>query len=112
MSPGLQVLDHFEEFCHKLPSNVTFEEGALCEPLSVGIHACRRGKVQCGKNVAILGAGPIGALVHTQPFPPAIILRGLHLPECTGRVTACSWYIAVLRQARFVFTRHAKPKMS
>lgn len=58
----MQVLDHYEEFCHKLPDNVTFEEGALCEPLSVGIHACRRGKVQCGKNVVVLGAGPIGVL--------------------------------------------------
>ncbi|KAL3131368.1 hypothetical protein ABBQ38_007683 [Trebouxia sp. C0009 RCD-2024] len=59
------VLDHFEEFCHKLPSSVTLEEGALCEPLSVGIHACRRGKVQCGKNVVILGAGPIGLMTLT-----------------------------------------------
>lgn len=32
----------------------------MCEPLSVGIHACRRGKVEPGKNVVILGAGPIG----------------------------------------------------
>ena len=62
---GMQVLDHYEEFCHKMPDNVSYEEGALCEPLSVGIHACRRGKVQCGKNVVILGAGPIGASVHS-----------------------------------------------
>lgn len=60
---GLQVLDHYEEFCHKMPENVSYEQGALCEPLSVGIHACRRGKVQCGKNVVILGAGPIGVSV-------------------------------------------------
>lgn len=32
----------------------------MCEPLSVGIHACRRGKIEPGKNVVILGAGPIG----------------------------------------------------
>lgn len=32
----------------------------MCEPLSVGVHACRRGAVAPGKTVAILGAGPIG----------------------------------------------------
>ena len=58
----LQFIDHPAEFCFKLPEGVTFEEGAMCEPLSVGIHACRRGKVEPGKNVVILGAGPIGML--------------------------------------------------
>ena len=60
----LQIMDYFEEFCFKLPDNVTFEEGAMCEPFSVAIHACRRGCVQPGKNVVILGAGPIGK--HTK----------------------------------------------
>lgn len=36
------------------------EEGALLEPLSVGVHACRRGNVGLGSSVLILGAGPIG----------------------------------------------------
>ena len=60
----LQVMDYFEEFCFKLPDNVTYEEGQVCEPFSVAIHACRRGCVQPGKNVVILGAGPIGK--HTK----------------------------------------------
>ena len=30
------------------------------EPLSVGVHACRRAGVTLGKNVLICGAGPIG----------------------------------------------------
>ncbi len=48
------------DFCHKLPSNMTLEEGALMEPLSVGVHACRRGGVAAGQTVLICGAGPIG----------------------------------------------------
>lgn len=36
------------------------EEGALIEPLSVGVHACRRTDVKPGTRVAIMGAGPIG----------------------------------------------------
>lgn len=51
---------HSANFCYKLPDNVTFEEGALIEPLSVGIHACRRGGVRLGSTVLICGAGPIG----------------------------------------------------
>lgn len=38
------------------------EEGALLEPLAVGIHACRRGGVTAGDCVLVLGAGPIGLL--------------------------------------------------
>ena len=30
------------------------------EPLSVGVHACRRAGVTLGKTVLICGAGPIG----------------------------------------------------
>ncbi|XP_034535979.1 sorbitol dehydrogenase [Notolabrus celidotus] len=51
---------HSANFCYKLPDNVTFEEGALIEPLSVGIHACRRAGVTLGSSVLICGAGPIG----------------------------------------------------
>lgn len=48
------------DFCYKLPDHVTMEEGALLEPLSVGVHACRRAGVGLGSTVLILGAGPIG----------------------------------------------------
>ncbi|KAM6979813.1 sorbitol dehydrogenase [Aplochiton taeniatus] len=51
---------HSANFCYKLPDNVTFEEGALIEPLSVGIHACRRAGVTLGSTVLVCGAGPIG----------------------------------------------------
>ncbi|KAH8271400.1 hypothetical protein KR018_008652 [Drosophila ironensis] len=51
---------HPADFCFKLPDHVTMEEGALLEPLSVGVHACRRAEVTLGSKVLILGAGPIG----------------------------------------------------
>lgn len=43
-----------------MPDNVSMEEAALLEPLSVGVHACKRGAVGIGKKVLILGCGPIG----------------------------------------------------
>lgn len=51
---------HPENQCFKLPDNVSLEEGAMCEPLSVGVHACRRAKVSPQTRVLIIGAGPIG----------------------------------------------------
>nr|XP_029124474.1 sorbitol dehydrogenase [Elaeis guineensis] len=51
---------HPAELCFKLPDNVSLEEGAMCEPLSVGVHACRRAGVGPETNVLIMGAGPIG----------------------------------------------------
>lgn len=51
---------HAADFCFKLPDHVTMEEGALLEPLSVGVHACRRSDISLGDTVLILGAGPIG----------------------------------------------------
>lgn len=51
---------HASDFCHKLPDNVSFEEGALLEPLSVAVHACRRAQIQLGHKVLISGSGPIG----------------------------------------------------
>ena len=52
-----------EDFAHRLPESVTYDAGALCEPLSVGIWACKKAGVSLGARVAIAGAGPIGAVV-------------------------------------------------
>lgn len=51
---------HAADFCYKLPDHVSLEEGALLEPLSVGVHACRRAGISIGSNVLVCGAGPIG----------------------------------------------------
>jgi L-iditol 2-dehydrogenase len=53
---------HAADFTFKLPDNVSLEEGAMCEPLSVGVYACRRAKIGPGARVLILGAGPIGLI--------------------------------------------------
>ena len=50
------------DFVFKLPSGVGVEDGAMIEPLAVGIHACRRGGVAPGQSAAIIGTGPIGLL--------------------------------------------------
>jgi len=46
-----------------LPDSFTFEQGALVEPVAVGVHSVARAGRLAGRNVAVLGAGPIGNLV-------------------------------------------------
>lgn len=56
--------------CHKLPENVTFEQGALVEPLAVSLHALNRsqsagsgvGVPLIGSTALVLGAGAVGML--------------------------------------------------
>jgi (R,R)-butanediol dehydrogenase/meso-butanediol dehydrogenase/diacetyl reductase len=44
----------------KLPDNVSSREGALVEPLSVGLHGVNRANLRSGMGVVVMGAGPIG----------------------------------------------------
>lgn len=46
-----------------LPKSMSLDEGAFVEPISVGVHAVRRGGDVAGKTVVVLGAGTIGNLV-------------------------------------------------
>jgi L-iditol 2-dehydrogenase len=50
------------DFLFKLPESMSYEEGALLEPLSVGFHAMKRGKVTSADRVFVSGLGPIGLL--------------------------------------------------
>jgi L-iditol 2-dehydrogenase len=45
-----------------IPDDMSYEEGALCEPLSVGIWACHRAGLEPGDQVLVTGAGPVGLL--------------------------------------------------
>lgn len=45
-----------------LPESMSYEQGALVEPLSVGLWGCRRADLQPGDDVLVTGAGPVGIL--------------------------------------------------
>lgn len=47
----------------KIPDGMPFEEAALVQPVAVTVHAMRRTTLVAGGAVAVLGAGPIGALL-------------------------------------------------
>jgi (R,R)-butanediol dehydrogenase/meso-butanediol dehydrogenase/diacetyl reductase len=44
----------------RLPDNVSFREGAMVEPLAVGLHAVDKAKMERGATVVVIGAGPVG----------------------------------------------------
>lgn len=46
----------------RLPDNVNWVQGALAEPLAVGVRAARRAEFEPGANVLILGGGTIGLM--------------------------------------------------
>ncbi|MDX6598199.1 MAG: L-iditol 2-dehydrogenase [Gaiellales bacterium] len=47
-----------------LPDGLSFEAGALAEPLAVALHAVDMAAIEPGDVVFIAGGGPIGVLVH------------------------------------------------
>lgn len=51
-----------EDFCYELSKNITLEEGAILEPLSVAVHCAKLAKINFGASLLVLGAGPIGIL--------------------------------------------------
>jgi (R,R)-butanediol dehydrogenase/meso-butanediol dehydrogenase/diacetyl reductase len=48
---------------HRLPDNLSLQQGALVEPIAVACHDVRLGEVKAGEFCFVLGGGPIGVLV-------------------------------------------------
>lgn len=57
---NMEYIEYPADYCFLLPEKLTTMEGALIEPLSVGMHAANQANVGVGDTVVILGAGCIG----------------------------------------------------
>lgn len=51
---------HPAAFTFKLPDNVSFAEGAMVEPLSIGMQAATKAEIKPGDIALVVGAGTIG----------------------------------------------------
>jgi D-xylulose reductase len=51
---------HPANFTFRLPDNVSHAEGAMVEPLAVGMHAANKAHIKPGDVAVVIGAGPIG----------------------------------------------------
>lgn len=67
---GLHRPGGFAELClapeqnvHRIPAGLDPVTASFAEPITIGIHACRRGEVKAGEYCLILGAGPIGLAI-------------------------------------------------
>jgi threonine 3-dehydrogenase len=49
-----------EVIAYKLPSGISYEEGALLEPFGVAVHGIERTRIEPGDVVLVIGSGPIG----------------------------------------------------
>jgi L-iditol 2-dehydrogenase len=56
----LEYVAHPAKMAFKLPENVDTLEGALCEPLSVGLYAVQKSGAALGQSAVIFGSGCIG----------------------------------------------------
>jgi L-iditol 2-dehydrogenase len=78
-----------QHILYHLPDQVSFEEAAMIEPVSVAFHAVRRARIRLGESVAVFGCGIIGLL----------IVRALRLAGC-GKLYAVDVNPARLEAAR------------
>ena len=60
----------------KLAEGVSYEEGALIEPIANGIYAVRRANITPESTIAIIGCGPIGLgdLIGARLYDPKLIV--------------------------------------
>lgn len=76
--PGLlrRYVNHPAVWCHKI-GDMSFEDGALLEPLSVALAGIQRANITLGDSVLVCGAGPIGlvslACVKAAGAEPIVI---------------------------------------
>ncbi len=54
-----------EKSCFLLPDTLSLDEGALSEPLTIGVYAVKLSQMKPGMTIGILGSGPIGLSVLT-----------------------------------------------
>ena len=66
---------HPADYTFKLPDNVSFAEGAMVEPFTVGMQAATKAGIMPGDTAVVLGAGPIGIMVA---------IAALALSGCSG----------------------------
>lgn len=94
--PGLlrRYVNHPAIWCHKI-GDMSFEDGALLEPLSVSLACMQRSGVKLGDPVLICGAGPIGLITLV----------------CCKAAGACPIVITDIDEGRLAFAKELVPSV-
>jgi L-iditol 2-dehydrogenase len=94
--PGLlrRYVNHPAAWCHKI-GDMSFEDGACLEPLSVSLAAMQRSGISLGDPVLICGAGPIGLISLL----------------CAQAAGACPLVITDIDEGRLAFAKELVPSV-
>jgi D-xylulose reductase len=57
-----ETVVHPAQFCFKLPQGMTAAEGAMMEPLAIGIEAAKKAAIKPGDVCVVVGCGTIGVM--------------------------------------------------
>jgi D-xylulose reductase len=57
-----ETVVHPASFCFKLPAGMTAAEGAMMEPLAIGIEAAKKAAIKPGDTALVVGCGTIGIM--------------------------------------------------
>ena len=57
-----ETVVHPASFTFRLPDNVSYQEGALVEPVSIGVYSAAKAAISPGDTALVLGAGTIGTV--------------------------------------------------
>jgi D-xylulose reductase len=57
-----ETVVHPAQFCFKLPKGMTAAEGAMMEPLAIGIEAAKKASIRPGDTALVVGCGTIGVM--------------------------------------------------
>ncbi|KAK2030231.1 alcohol dehydrogenase GroES-like domain-containing protein [Colletotrichum zoysiae] len=92
--PGLlrRYVNHPAVWCHKI-GNMSYENGAMLEPLSVALAGMQRAGVRLGDPVLVCGAGPIGLITLL----------------CAKAAGACPLVITDIDDGRLAFAKELVP---
>ena len=71
------------DLVYPFPSEVSFEEAALVEPLSIAVYAVREAGYLLGKRVGVVGQGPVGLLVDQVLSAAGSLVTGMDVRENT-----------------------------
>jgi L-iditol 2-dehydrogenase len=94
--PGLlrRYVNHPAVWCHKI-GNMSYEDGAMLEPLSVALAGLQRAEVRLGDPMLVCGAGPIGLITML----------------CCKAAGACPLVITDIDEGRLKFAKEICPEV-
>ncbi|KAI8955089.1 GroES-like protein [Xylaria longipes] len=94
--PGLlrRYVNHPAIWCHKI-GNMSYEDGAMLEPLSVALAGMQRSGIKLGDPVLVCGAGPIGLITLL----------------CCNAAGACPIVITDIDEGRLKFAKEVCPSV-